>query len=230
MTDEITRGNRPASADMDDSRNSLESLFPLYRDTFAKIGETSPRGQQPENAQNHDALAKAGEATPLGQQLKDTLSKMIAVSVASHFEAEAKATITGLVKELAGTKGQILLNLIQNKILDRGYHGLFDWNAKNVNHFYSAFNAETSLPTSNSGLSGFKKFMQDKESKDDAFKQSALCFLRLGKARNDLVHGDLASARSSSSLEEIKQDYEKAKAFLPKFRAYSLEFSKRADG
>lgn len=186
---------------MSGNKEKLDGLFTLY----------------------HSVLDAVGEITAQGQDLKDIFRKAIAVSVASYFEVETKSVVLSLAKDLIGRQGKILTNLIENRILDRGYHTLFAWKdpKPNAKMFYSFFSSKSVK---------FTDFMRGKEKEDGEFAAAAACFVELGQARNILVHNDLAAVPFDLSIEEIEEKYKKAQKFLPKFRIYALEFAKQHSG
>ena len=173
----------------------------------------------------HSVLPVIGEISGQGQTLKEIFLKIVTVSVASYFEAEAKQTIRVLSESLAGKQGRLLVNFIEKGILERGYHNLFVWDNKkgslNANRFYAFFNDESSQ---------FAIYMKGKEKEDKSFAEAARCFVELGKARNDLVHNDLASLSFSLSMEEVEAKYHTAQKFLPDFLQYALEFAHKNAG
>ena len=165
----------------------------------------------------HSVLAAVGELSPQGQDLKVIFLKIITVSVASYFEAEAKETIRILGERLVGERGRLLVNFIEKGVLKRGYHTLFAWDARNANQFYAFFDDES------------KQFAKHMRENADLAK-AARCFVELGKARNDLVHNDLASIPFDLSMEEVEEKYQAAQEFLPKFLECALEFARDRDG
>lgn len=181
---------------MGGDKKSLDDLFALY----------------------HGVLATVEEVSAQGQALKAIFLKIVTVSVASYFEAEAKETIRALSENLVGERGKILVNFIEKGILKRGYHNLFAWDepTPNANKFYSFFNDESKK---------FVKYMKEREKDDKGLSEAARCFVELGKARNDLVHNDLASLPFNLSMEEVEEKYCKAQQFLPKFLHYAMKYA-----
>ncbi|MGI9250178.1 MAG: HEPN domain-containing protein [Pseudohongiellaceae bacterium] len=180
-----------------DSKEKLERLFQMY----------------------HEVLKETDEILPVGLLLQETLLKTIVISVASHLERMTIITIRNLVGTLVGHQGQIIENFVYNKMLDRNFHSLFQWDKRQANKFYSYFSG------SNKDEANFTEFMKGKVRKDSDFNEAVESFLELGEQRNNLVHNDLASAQLDNiTIEDIERKYQAAQGFLPKFYNYALEF------
>ena len=167
-----------------------------------------------------DALKERGNAEEI-DLANDIFRKFLTISAASHLEEETKKTVRKVVREISGQQGEILLNLIEQGILDRGYHTRFEWKRDSgANKFYSFFGKE------------FRGFMGEREREDEGFEnfaEAARCFIALGRERNNLVHNDLAAAEFQWTELDVEIRFQRAKNFLPGFRRYLLDFAQRKE-
>ena len=97
--------------------------------------------------------------------------RIIVISSISFFEQE----IYEIIKETYKTNKNSTLEPFIDRITQRKYHQLFEFNTSNINKFYSLFGEE------------FKKWCQKKEV-EDGMSESIAGFVLLNRLRNKLVH------------------------------------------
>ncbi len=140
------------------------------------------------------------------------ISKYLLIASASHLEELTKKAIRAVVG--CGSRHEILPALVNQKVLARGYHGLFDWKAQNVNNFFSIFGKE------------YRGYMERKIASDERFNDGALAFLWLGNMRNEHIHSNIAAYEGSTPIvwSDILEKFSKAQDFITSFQEYSLEY------
>lgn len=127
--------------------------------------------------------------------------KVLVLSAASYFES----VISKLILQLAGEsncKDRRIVKLIQIKVIERQYHTLFDWKAKNTNAFWSLFGEET------------KNKVRLIINEDDSLKAAEQSFIYIGSLRNYLVHENFAEYDVNVTVEEIYTKYKLACVFV----------------
>lgn len=128
------------------------------------------------------------------------LPKVLVVAVASSFERTVVQHIEDFYRSTS--QHESATAFVLKKALFRQYHSLFDWNANNVTQFTNLFGPACTEK--------FKEELHLHDWLDDAVKD----FLRLGRARNELVHGDFASYPVTLTPGEVQQKYESALRFV----------------
>ena len=68
--------------------------------------------------------------------------KVLVLSAASYFESIISKYISDYATKASGPDKRIV-TLIENKVIERQYHTLFDWESKNTNKFWGLFGEET---------------------------------------------------------------------------------------
>ena len=151
--------------------------------------------------------------------------KYVAVCVASKLEADTKILLGEFFAELSNPNAsEIVSGFLNDIVLARGYHALFNWprrnKSSNMGGFYAKFGK------------GAKKFID--EHADSDFQKSADAFLLIGQWRSELVHNNLAAfdlldnhipdSMRNLSTSEVRIKYEDAAKFLPKFVEYLREY------
>ena len=63
--------------------------------------------------------------------------KVLVLSAASYFESVISKCILDYATKASGPDKRIV-TLIENKVIERQYHTLFDWKAKNTNTFFTS--------------------------------------------------------------------------------------------
>lgn len=136
------------------------------------------------------------------QDVEDASRKNLALAAASYFEQE----ITLLLCDFASRRSNgcpELVSFIQNKVLKRQFHSLFDWEkGKNANSFFSLFGEQ------------FKSAAEAAVKEDPSLQESFRTFLELGYLRNRIVHQNYASFATDKTADEILQAYRNAKRFV----------------
>ncbi|MEA1909157.1 MAG: HEPN domain-containing protein [Euryarchaeota archaeon] len=131
----------------------------------------------------------------------DNLKKVLLLSAASYFEDEIKDMILSFV-EKNSDNNQMIKSFVRNKAVERQYHTYFEWNAKNVNKFFSFFGEE------------FKDRAKGDVEDNSDLKESIRAFLEIGNLRNELVHGNFAVFPIEKTVEEIYNLYRSAHRFI----------------
>lgn len=145
-------------------------------------------------------LEKSNEISLL-QTAEDSLRKSIALAAGSYFEYE----ISNLLAQFAANKSNNcaeLVGFIKNKALNRQYHSLFNWDARNANTFFGLFGEE------------FKKLAQEDVKKFQSLNDSVKSFLELGELRNMVAHQNFASFATDKTSDEIFSSFKIALEFL----------------
>ena len=141
---------------------------------------------------------------------------MLVLSAASYFESMISALILQYASEVS-SKDKRVVKLIENKVIERQYHTLFDWNSNNSNAFWKLFGEETK--------SKVRKTIDGEE----GLKQAEKNFLQMGKMRNLLVHENFAEYDVNYTVEEIYTIYKSACDFISLIKtAFSPDFLKNS--
>lgn len=134
--------------------------------------------------------------------IDDVYKKVLLLSAASYFEKEISAILLSFASKVSKSD-QRLVKLIDNKVIQRQYHTLFDWNRNNSNPFWSLFGEE------------LKTAARGKIDKSDELKDAEHAFLKLGQQRNLLVHENFAEFTvNTMTVDEIYYTYKKACKFV----------------
>lgn len=153
-----------------------------------------------DNQELKAVLEKSNEISLL-QTAEDSLRKSLALAAGSYFEFE----ISELLLQFAASKSNNCLELvgfIKNKALNRQYHSLFNWDARNANTFFGLFGEE------------FKKLAQEDVKSSQSLNDSIKSFLELGELRNMVAHQNFASFVTDKTSDEIFSSFEIALVFL----------------
>lgn len=129
--------------------------------------------------------------------------KVLVLSAASFFEAIISKAISNFASKSSALDKRIV-SLVELKVIDRQYHTLFDWNAKNTNAFWKLFGDDTKSTAS----------QHIKEDSDLCNAEAA--FIYLGSMRNSLVHQNFAEydIDVNITVDEIYAKYQLACNFL----------------
>jgi hypothetical protein len=165
-------------------------------------------------AQIVDYLDEHNEVT-FASDLRALQAKVILLASASYFEDEVKACILKFFTD-ASSNHRMVYEFVRNKALERQYHTLFNWDAKNVNTFWRLFGDE------------FKKYAEERVNGDAELAEGAAAFIRIGSWRNSLVHTNYASFNLDSTAAEIYESYKKALVFVERLPAVLAEFPAQA--
>lgn len=128
------------------------------------------------------------------------LPKVMIVAAASNFEV----TVTNHIEEFFGSTSShsTAAQFVKNKALFRSYHQLFSWNGTNATTFTNFFGQECTA------------LLKEQITAHDWLEQSIRDFVELGRARNELVHGDYANYSPSLTVSEVQIKYESASRFV----------------
>lgn len=128
------------------------------------------------------------------------LPKVLVVAVASSFE---RSIVSHIEEFFASTTQHESASIfVTKKALFRQYHQLFSWGDNTVTTFTNFFGPACTRT--------FKEQLAVHEWLEGAVRD----FLQLGRARNELVHGDFASHPLSLTAGEVETKYESAQKFV----------------
>lgn len=116
-------------------------------------------------------------------------SKSLLLASASYFERQICDAIEQTARE-SGTCA-LMVNFISRQALERKYHAMFDWKAKNINNFLKLFGPE------------YKNAMEREIKDSDELGEAMKEFIFLNSQRNLLVHNNYASFPLGSSMDEL---------------------------
>lgn len=133
--------------------------------------------------------------------VKDAYRKILLLSVASLFENQISKIILSYASSISGDDKRIV-KLIESKVIERQYHTLFNWDAKNSNSFWGLYGEDT------------KNKVRSEIDKNTDLKTAEENFLDLGKRRNLLVHKNFSEHDVNITLEEIYEKYKSACLFV----------------
>ena len=137
----------------------------------------------------------------LGLTADEAFRKNLLVASASYFEERVKEIILDYVRESTDGNDRIA-EFVRVKVTERGYHGLFDWNARNANQFWSSFGTS------------FNSAMRGKIQEEPRLSEAIRAFLELGKERNRLVHQNFGLFSLEKTSVEIYKSYKIALEFV----------------
>ena len=140
-----------------------------------------------------DYLMGKGEIS-FATYIDNVYKKVLVLSAASYFESVISKRILQYANEVSGRDKRIV-KLIENKVIERQYHTLFDWKAKNTNAFWKLFGEET------------KEKARSTIDKDEELKSAEQSFIGMGQLRNLLVHENFAEYDVNLTVEEIYSKY-----------------------
>lgn len=146
------------------------------------------------------ALLDAKREVSLRSDVENEFRKALALSAASTFESVVKRLIEGFCDQVSESSLE-LLSLVRAKILDRQYHTLFSWDAKNANTFFKLFGES------------FKDVAQRDVELDGELKKGIEAFLEVGRLRNELVHNDYATFPFDETTSEVIALYREGRLF-----------------
>lgn len=133
--------------------------------------------------------------------INNVYKKVLVLSAASYFESVISKQIAEYATNVSGSDKRIV-TLIENKIISRQYHTLFNWDGKNTNTFWTLFGEET------------KTKVREQINSDAGLRSAEIDFIDLGKQRNLLVHENFAEFDVNITIEEIYKKYKSACTFI----------------
>lgn len=141
------------------------------------------------------------EELSLAQHVVDSSRRTLVLGIASYFEVEIAALLRDVV--IAHAQGsEIVGALIEQKVIARQYHTLFDWTKPNANTFFALFG------------SAFASQIQADLASSTTLDASIRAFLELGLLRNRLVHGNYLTFELTKTSAEIMELYRLALEFV----------------
>lgn len=156
--------------------------------------------QYQDSKELYEYLIGKGEIS-FATYIDSVYKKVLVLSAASFFESTISKQISEYATKVSGADKR-LVTLVQGKVIERQYHTLFDWNAKNTNSFWKLFGEQT------------KDKVRAQLAADLILKTGEEDFLSLGKQRNLLVHENFAEYDVNTTLEEIYIKYKSACNFV----------------
>lgn len=156
--------------------------------------------QYQDSQELYEYLVGKGEIT-FATYINNVYKKVLVLSAASFFESVISKQISEYATKASGSDKRIV-NLIENKVIERQYHTLFNWDAKNTNAFWSLFGEIT------------KAKVREQINGDEELRTSEIDFVELGKQRNLLVHENFAEYDVNITVEEIYKKYKSACKFI----------------
>ena len=145
--------------------------------------------QYQDSKELYEYLVGKGEIT-FATYINNVYKKVLVLSAASYFESAISNQISNYATKVSGPDKRIV-TLIENKIIERQYHTLFNWEGKNTNSFWALFGEETKVK------------VREQINSDDKLRAAEVEFLELGKQRNLLVHQNFAEYDVNITVEEI---------------------------
>lgn len=156
--------------------------------------------QYKDSKELYDYLMSKGEIT-FATYIDNVYKKVLVLSVASYFERVVSDCILNFAR-VSSSKDYRVVKLIENKVIERQYHTLFDWKAKNTNAFWKLFGDDTKIKVRNL------------ITESETLQKAELNFLEIGELRNLLVHENFAEYDVNLTLEDIYSKYRSACDFV----------------
>lgn len=144
------------------------------------------------------ALAALGQHEPsLSVALRASFSKGLLLAAASAFESRLASHLESLYRQRLPDRPDLVAFVVSAGI-KRRYHTYFSWDSSNANQFFGLFGPDraTQLKNQFGAESGVREFM------------------RIGRLRNELVHGDFAAFPLEDTLEDLIERYRRGRSFM----------------
>lgn len=147
-------------------------------------------------------LMEKGEVS-YATYIDSVYKKVLILSAASFFETMISKAISSFASKSSAVDKRIV-PLVEQKVIDRQYHTLFDWNAKNTNAFWKLFGDDT------------KSAASERIKSDSNLSNAEAAFIYLGVMRNSLVHQNFAEydIDVNITVDEIYSKYQLACNFI----------------
>lgn len=127
--------------------------------------------------------------------------KVLVLSSASYFESKISRLITEYASAVSSSDKR-LVTLVEQKVIKRQYHTLFNWEAKNANVFFALLGEDT------------KTAARTQIDANEELKRSEKDFIEVGRLRNLLVHENFAEYDVNITVDEIYEKYRSACVFV----------------
>lgn len=156
-----------------------------------------------ENKSLVDFLEQRGESS-LRSNADNHFRKVLLLSAASFFESSIKEN---LIQFFEGqfSDGEVIIEFIRHKAIERQYHTYFDWSRRNANSFFALFGSD------------FKDFMSEEIKSDPRLESAIAAFMEIGEVRNQLVHQNFAVYPIEKTMDEIYELYRSVVNFVNLF-------------
>lgn len=145
-------------------------------------------------------LLDTGE-TSYHATLESTIPKVFLIAAASWMEDQVKQILLDFFKETTHSN-EATQAFIRRTVIDRGFHTLFDWDARSPSRFFANFGEEV------------KKTSADLYKNDAGYAAECSAFLELGDLRNQVVHRNYASFTLEKTSGEVGDLYRLANKFV----------------
>lgn len=149
----------------------------------------------------------------LSSATNDTFKKFLLLAAASQFEARMTAAVLNFARQ-ATAENHALVHLVERKAVKRQYHTWFQWDSQNANAFFAMFGSD------------FRKHMGELLKENDDLGNSIAAFMKIGRARNELVHENIATFAFDKTSEEVYDTYKQALLFVEWFPGELKKFAK----
>lgn len=156
--------------------------------------------QYKDSKELYSYLMNKGEVT-FATYIDNAYKKVLVLSAASFFESVISKLISEYASRVCGSDKRIV-SLIEQKVIERQYHTLFKWDAKNTNVFFKLFGEET------------KQKVRHQIDADENLRRAELDFIEMGQQRNLMVHENFAEYDVNTTVDEIYNKYKSACGFV----------------
>ncbi|MEL7062306.1 MAG: HEPN domain-containing protein [Bacteroidota bacterium] len=146
----------------------------------------------------HFKLSNAGLS--LYSSLSEFDAKVMLLCSASYFERIVCDRICKFFRDYSSR--DTMHFFVLNQAINRKYHTLFDWNARNTNKFFKLFGR------------GFHDHMKEIIRENSEYERGMKDFIDLGSRRNQLVHENYATFNLDYTAEEIFEKFVSADKFI----------------
>lgn len=134
-----------------------------------------------------------------GQALQDLLRRTFVVGAASFFEQRLKDALLDFTSKRSNADSAVV-SLVKTALVDRGFHQMFQWEAKNANRFFTFFGPELGEEMKKKCGAELRGPMQS--------------FMELGNLRNCIVHQNFHVFYFEKTLDECYVSYRDAILFV----------------
>jgi hypothetical protein len=135
----------------------------------------------------------------LAIDFEESYRPLLVLVCGSFFESHLTDHLSAFARKVSDPR---IAEFLKNKALKRQYHTLFSWEQANINQFLGLFGEEYKATTSGT-INADEKLIRGMRN-----------FLQLGAERNKVAHSHLSAISPDLTIDEIKQRYSDAWAFL----------------